>query len=118
MLIIFTFLGCSTKEFLEISFTTKPNIIGYSLTSFSNSSELIVLSPCSFTFSFSLLLLLGISGNPMSLIFLPLKKKHEFDRLEMIMSKSYIHDLPKMICKPLGNILDNNKSQYYEKWGK
>jgi hypothetical protein len=23
-----------------------------------------------------------------------------------------------MICKPLGNILDNNKSQYYEKWGK
>jgi hypothetical protein len=37
-----------------------------------------------------LLLLLGLCGNPMSLIFLPLKvKEHEFDQQEMVTFKSY-----------------------------
>jgi len=83
-------LEISTREFLEISFTTKPDIIGCSSTSFSNSFGLIVLSPCSFTFILFLLLLLGLCGNPMSLIFLPLKvKEHEFDQQEMVTFKSY-----------------------------
>lgn len=96
MLAVFISLGSFTREFLEIYFTAKPDTT-CSLTLFSNIFGLIVLSLCPFTFFFFLFLLLGLGGNPISLIFLPLKtKEHEFDRPKMMTYKSYIHGLPRM----------------------